>query len=147
MRTIVLMLALGATALVLPAHAAGQNAELVAEGARIYGTQCARCHNLRSPAEFTDLNWRTIIAQMRARANLTRSQARAVLAFVQATNGIGPSSSGPSDDGAAEAAAGASVNRAGTGPRTWPEESALTPPQREALKVYLAKLRSRSDGG
>ena len=63
-----------------------QQSSAVAEGARVYGNTCGSCHNARSPLERTDRQWVTIINHMRVRGNLTGGQARAVLAFLQATN-------------------------------------------------------------
>ncbi len=68
------------------ANAAAQDGDLVSEGARVYGNTCGSCHNARSPLERTDRQWTVIINHMRARANLTGSETRAVLAFLQATN-------------------------------------------------------------
>jgi mono/diheme cytochrome c family protein len=59
---------------------------LIAAGAEVYGNNCARCHNARAAAEKTDLEWDLIVAHMRARANLTGGQARAVQAFLATVN-------------------------------------------------------------
>lgn len=76
-----------ALALLLPTAAASQqDPMLVAQGAQVYSTTCARCHNARPAAERTDREWVAIVTHMRARANLTKSIADAVLAFLQATN-------------------------------------------------------------
>lgn len=69
-----------------PAPTTGQNMETFAEGARLYGQQCTRCHTARSPAERSDAEWTTIVNHMRARANLTKSQAVALRTFLQTTN-------------------------------------------------------------
>jgi len=61
-------------------------------------TNCNRCHQARPGSERTDLERIAIVAHMRASANFTKSQAVAVLAFLQATNLPEP--------GAAQAAAG-----------------------------------------
>lgn len=66
----------------------------VATGARVYGDMCGRCHRPRSPLERTDRDWVTIINHMRVRGNLTGQQARAVVAFLQATNSS-PSEAAP----------------------------------------------------
>lgn len=65
---------------------AQQDPQKIGEGAQVYATTCARCHNARSGTERTDLEWVAIVAHMRARANMTKSQADVVLAFLQATN-------------------------------------------------------------
>ncbi len=83
------LLAFVLTALGL-APLSGQDAaeDLVAAGARVYGNVCGTCHNARSPLERNDSQWAIIMNHMRVRANLTGHQSRAVLAFLQATNGI-----------------------------------------------------------
>jgi len=58
----------------------------MAEGAQVYAATCGRCHNPRAGTERTDAEWIPIVAHMRARANLTKRQAEAVLVFLQATN-------------------------------------------------------------
>lgn len=70
---------------ILPVNAWSQEGA-VAEGARVYGNMCGRCHNPRSPLERTDREWVAIANHMRVRGNLTGGQVRAVLAFLQATN-------------------------------------------------------------
>ncbi len=75
-----------AMALAFPLALAAQDDNLVSEGARVYGNMCGRCHNPRSPLEHTDRSWTMIINHMRIRANLTGTQVRSVLAFLQATN-------------------------------------------------------------
>lgn len=65
---------------------AQQDPQLIGEGARVYAANCGRCHNARSSTERTDAEWALIVAHMRARANFTRAEARAVLAYLQATN-------------------------------------------------------------
>ena len=73
--------------LLLPMAAEGQqDPEKVGEGAQVYAANCTRCHNARSGTERTDAEWVPIVAHMRARGNLTKGQAEAVLAFLQATN-------------------------------------------------------------
>lgn len=76
-----------ALALLTPLGVRGQQDPMaVAEGAQVYADSCSRCHQARPGSERTDLEWIAIIAHMRARANFTKSQAAAVLAFMQATN-------------------------------------------------------------
>lgn len=71
-----------------PTGAAAQvDVQAMARGAQTYGQQCARCHVSRSASERSDRDWLTILKHMRARANLTRTQARDVATFLQATNG------------------------------------------------------------
>lgn len=73
--------------LLLPATAVAQQDPMaIVEGAQVYSNNCARCHNARASSERTDLEWVVIVMHMRARGNLTKGQAEAVLAFLQATN-------------------------------------------------------------
>ncbi len=65
--------------------AAAQTVDL-AKGSLAWKENCMRCHNARSSMERTDRDWSTIVGHMRARANLTKSEAQAILAFLQATN-------------------------------------------------------------
>jgi mono/diheme cytochrome c family protein len=73
--------------LIMSSGAAAQQPDQIAEGARVYGNTCGTCHNARSPIERTDQEWITIVNHMRVRGNLTGRQARAVLAFLQGSNG------------------------------------------------------------
>lgn len=59
-------------------------------GATSWSQNCNRCHNMRSPTEFRDELWRTIITHMRLRAGLTGQQQRDILAFMQASNNPAP---------------------------------------------------------
>ncbi len=79
-------LGVGLTLALYTTVAAAQDADLVSQGARVYGNTCGSCHNARSPLERTDRQWTVIVNHMRARGNLTGSESRAVLAFLQATN-------------------------------------------------------------
>jgi len=119
-------LALG---MLLPvATQAQQNPALIGEGAQVYSANCGRCHNARASTERTDAEWIPIVMHMRARANLTRAQANAVLAYLQATNG-GASASGAAG-GPTQEAGGAMTNRG------------VAPPLREVL----ARVRTAPAG-
>jgi mono/diheme cytochrome c family protein len=96
--------------LTAPQVAVSQETNLVAEGARVYGAVCGRCHNARSPLERSDRDWVTIMNQMRVRANMTGNQYRAVLAFLQATNTNPDESAGVPSAQAATAAFSDSVS-------------------------------------
>ena len=98
-----------ATFIAVPGTARAQmNPALIGEGALVWGNNCGRCHNIRPATERTDQEWATILMHMRARANLTRHQADAVLSYLQATNTPEPAGSadasqarqaGPADRG------------------------------------------------
>lgn len=78
--------AAGATESSSPGPEAADPGQLIAAGAQVYGNNCARCHNARAAAEKTDVEWDLVVAHMRARANLTGAQARAVQAFLAMVN-------------------------------------------------------------
>lgn len=99
-----------AAALLWPQGASAQEASRVAEGGRLYGQTCGRCHNPRPSTERTDREWRTVMGHMRARANLSRSDARAIVAFLQATNG----SSSQAPEGSTSEQGGPVGSEAGT---------------------------------
>lgn len=86
-----------AAALVPAALEAQQNPQLIGEGARVYASNCARCHNARSSTERTDAQWAMVVSHMRARANFTKREAAAVLAYLQATNLPEPPAGGAAD--------------------------------------------------
>ncbi len=74
-------------AILFPLRAeAQQDPALLTRGAEVYLETCGRCHNVRPASERTDREWVAIVLHMRARANLSKTQADAVLAFLQATN-------------------------------------------------------------
>lgn len=123
-------LGLGLLALLaLPSAALGQISPDAAEGAEVWASNCVRCHNARPSSERTDLQWTVIVSHMRARANLTRTQARTVTAFLQATN-LPPETT-------AAAPAPAVENASGSG-----DEATLQvdPETLKRLTAYLAKL-------
>lgn len=79
------------TALLLagPAPVLGQDAQdalALGRGAEIWATNCVRCHNARPSVERTDAEWGVIVNHMRARANMTKTQARMATLFLRATN-------------------------------------------------------------
>ncbi len=55
-------------------------------GAQLWGDNCARCHNSRSPSEFDDGQWDVIAHHMRVRANLTAYEYDAILGFLKSAN-------------------------------------------------------------
>lgn len=86
MRTLPLILVASAAALSAAPLAAQQAPPDMAEGAIVYANNCSRCHNPRAGTERTDAEWVTIVGHMRARANMTKREAQAVLLFLQTTN-------------------------------------------------------------
>jgi hypothetical protein len=53
-------------------------------GVEIWTQQCGRCHNLRSPDEFSYAQWEVAVNHMRVRATLTAEDAREILDFFKA---------------------------------------------------------------
>lgn len=86
MRTTSLLSALTLALALAPATTSAQGTAPLADGARVWASNCTRCHNARPSQERTDAQWQTIVLHMRARANLTRADARLVTTFLQATN-------------------------------------------------------------
>jgi cytochrome c5 len=56
-------------------------------GAELYAINCNRCHNERYPTEFTAAQWKTIMLEMRVRANLPAAQAKTILKYLQEDSG------------------------------------------------------------
>ncbi len=56
-------------------------------GAELYQINCNRCHSERYPTEFTAAQWKTIMLEMRVRANLPADQAQKILKFLQEDSG------------------------------------------------------------
>jgi cytochrome c5 len=56
-------------------------------GADLYAVHCGRCHPERYPTEFTAAQWKSIMAEMRVRANLPADQAKAILKYLQEDSG------------------------------------------------------------
>ncbi|NNM88436.1 MAG: hypothetical protein HKL95_07940 [Phycisphaerae bacterium] len=55
-------------------------------GAQIWSQNCMRCHQLRSPSQYTPAQWGVIVQYMRLKAGLTGEQARKVLAFLKSAS-------------------------------------------------------------
>jgi hypothetical protein len=53
-------------------------------GVEIWTQQCGRCHNLRSPDEFSYAQWEVAVNHMRVRATLTAADTREILEFFKA---------------------------------------------------------------
>jgi hypothetical protein len=53
-------------------------------GVELWTQQCGRCHNLRSPDEFSYAQWEVAVNHMRVRATLTAEDAREILDFFKA---------------------------------------------------------------
>jgi len=58
----------------------------IARGAKLWSQTCNRCHNLRSPSEFSDKNWNVITMHMRVIGPLPGQDVRDIRAFLKASN-------------------------------------------------------------
>lgn len=56
-------------------------------GAEVYAIHCGRCHPERYPTEFNASQWKTILFEMRVRANIPATQAKALLKYLQEESG------------------------------------------------------------
>ncbi len=55
-------------------------------GAQLWSENCAHCHNLRPPNEFSQREWDIIVHHMRVRATLTGDESRKIVAFLKAAD-------------------------------------------------------------
>lgn len=55
-------------------------------GAQLWAENCNRCHNYRSPSEFSASEWPLIVHEMRVRAPLTGEQERKITKFLQSAS-------------------------------------------------------------
>ena len=51
-------------------------------GVQLWADNCSRCHNARSPTEFTPNQWNTIMLHMRIQGGLTGQEAKAVQEYL-----------------------------------------------------------------
>lgn len=69
--------------------AAEDNAATLTQGAQAWADNCSRCHNLRSPKEFSAQDWDVIVTHMRVRANLSGAEAKGIKAFLMSSSRAG----------------------------------------------------------
>ena len=53
-------------------------------GAQLWAENCIRCHNIRSPSNYSPAQWEVATMHMRVRANLTPEEHKKILAFLKA---------------------------------------------------------------
>lgn len=85
----IVFVALAGIAASTPAPVAAQEESarrLVERGERLFERTCMRCHNEMEPDERTNRQWQMIVPQMRELANITREEARAIIAYLIAMN-------------------------------------------------------------
>ena len=52
-------------------------------GAQLWAETCVRCHNIRSPSNYSAAQWEVVMMHMRVRANLTPEEHKKILAFLK----------------------------------------------------------------
>jgi cytochrome c2 len=52
-------------------------------GAQLWAENCNRCHNIRSPSQFSPAQWEVVMRHMRVRANLTSEEHKKILEFLK----------------------------------------------------------------
>lgn len=111
--------------------AAESAAAMVSRGATAWAENCSACHNLRSPAELDDTQWRVAATHMRVRANLPGNVTRDIIAFLQASNG-GPQPAAYTVPASVSSAASASS----AAPATGSESAAASPDPVAGGRIY-----------
>ena len=53
-------------------------------GAQLWAENCNRCHNIRSPSNYSPAQWEVVMTHMRVRANLTPEEHKKILEFLKA---------------------------------------------------------------
>lgn len=66
---------------------AGRTTPSTAEksGAQLWAENCVRCHNIRSPSNYSRAQWDVVMMHMRVRANLTPEEHKKILAFLKSS--------------------------------------------------------------
>lgn len=54
-------------------------------GTQLWGENCGRCHNAPGPGEFSAANWDIIGRHMRVRANITETEEKKIIEYLEAT--------------------------------------------------------------
>src|SRR5437868_14384565 len=52
-------------------------------GAQLWSENCIRCHNIRSPSNYSPAQWEVVMMHMRVRANLTPEEHKKILEFLK----------------------------------------------------------------
>ena len=64
--------------------AAGNSASATGKsGAELWANNCVRCHNIRSPSNYSPAQWEVVMMHMRVRANLTPEEHKKILEFLK----------------------------------------------------------------
>ncbi len=76
----------GGTAAVSSAAPAAGGKTASAGAAQIWAENCNRCHNVRSPSQYSDAQWEVIGTHMRVRGYLTGEEQRTIIEFLKQGN-------------------------------------------------------------
>lgn len=52
-------------------------------GAQLWAENCVRCHNIRSPSNYSPAQWEVVMMHMRLRANLTPEEHKKIVEFLK----------------------------------------------------------------
>jgi hypothetical protein len=83
---LVLFFMLGSLVITALAGCAGSLKNADKPGAMLWGENCGRCHNVRSPETLSDSQWEVAVMHMRTRANLSASEAEKIVEFLKSAN-------------------------------------------------------------
>jgi len=72
--------------LTMYSSACASSAQTGKSGSQLWAENCGRCHNVRSPASYSDEQWEVASMHMRIRANLTEEEHRKIEQFLKAGN-------------------------------------------------------------
>ena len=65
------------------AESSRSDSSMQLSGQELWSMNCQRCHNMRSPAMYSDAQWDVIVHHMRVRANITGAEQRAIADFLK----------------------------------------------------------------
>ncbi len=63
-----------------------RSAHEMTEGERLYRANCASCHSLRNPADYTDEQWVKYVAKYGEKLNLSEEKQAKILSHLQSSN-------------------------------------------------------------
>lgn len=69
----------------ITSHPAQARERSAPNGSRLWAQTCIRCHNLRPPSQFSEMQWEVIMVHMRIRANLTAEEHKAIYEFIRSS--------------------------------------------------------------
>jgi hypothetical protein len=67
------------------AGAASSDSYMGLTGEELWSNNCLRCHNIRPPTMYGNVQWDVIVHHMRLRANITGQEQRAIVEFLKSS--------------------------------------------------------------